>query len=129
MATTHERVISIESGFSLLELLVALTVISILTASALPQYQEYRKRAYDGRARQDVLSMALAQEAHFLDSEEYLACQQDACLALPGVARISKGTEIRAELSGEGDYRIYALSTLGTGREFLFDSALGGFAE
>jgi hypothetical protein len=73
--------------------------------------------------------MALAQEAHFLDNEEYLACQQDACLALPGVARISKGTEIRTELNGEGEYQIYARSIFGTGREFLFDSAVGGFAE
>jgi Tfp pilus assembly protein PilE len=48
-------------------------IIGILAAIAIPQFQRYRERAFDGRAQSDLRNMMTAQEAHFTDNEAYAA--------------------------------------------------------
>ena len=71
-----------QSGFTLLELLVVLVIVGILTAIAIPQYDAYKRRAFDTRARSDLYSAALAEEAFFLDEEKYLSCSGSDCTKL-----------------------------------------------
>lgn len=42
-----------ERGFSMIELLVTLTIIATLTATALPNYTSFKSRAYDAMAQSD----------------------------------------------------------------------------
>lgn len=60
-----------QKGFTLIELLVVVAIIGILAAIAIPQFQQYRERAFDSQAQSDLRNMMTAQEAHFTDNSEY----------------------------------------------------------
>ena len=68
-----------QRGFTLLELLVVVTIISILTAVAIPRFEAYRKRGYEASAIQYMRSWVPAQEAYrqkngvYADADEQLA--------------------------------------------------------
>lgn len=87
-----------EKGFTLIELLVVIAIIGILAAIAIPQFAEYKTRAFDSRAQTDVRNGLTAEEAYFVDNEQYVACSGTACTsgasALPGFV-ISDGVQIQ----------------------------------
>jgi len=119
-----------ESGFTLLELMVAMTIISILTAIALPQYGAYRKRAFDSRVLSDLRSVALAEEAYFFDAEKYIACNGLSCTTiLPGFLALSQGTELTVALVDNEGFRAEATHPQGTGKRYVWDSTRGGMVE
>lgn len=116
------------SGFTLLELLIALSIVSILVMTAIPQYRNFRAKAYDFRAQSDLRTVALGEEAYYLDREEYLACLNSSCNTLPGVARISKGVEIKVVLRNNA-FLAVASHKNGSGQVYSWDSSFGGIAE
>ena len=113
------------AAFSLIELLVVMTIIGILTAIAVPQYNDYKKRAFDLRAQIDLQNVATAEEAYFMDNEKYVPCSQDSCAELPGIKSLSKDVELTIEAS---DTQFTGRSThpKGSGRVFIWDSDAGG---
>ena len=114
-----------QSGFTLLELLIAIAIIGILTATALPEYRRFRQQAYDNRALTDLRTVALGEESYFVENEQYLACSGEDCATLPGVGRISEGSSVRVSVTEEG-FEGEASSKFGTGRVFRWDSLRGG---
>lgn len=116
------------SGFTLLELLVTLTIVSILVATSIPLYRDYRAQAYDFRALNDLRMVALAQEAYFLENESYYSCSSSNCTDLPGISKLSRGVDITIE-GGDESFRGTASHPLGTGKKFVWDSTLGGLQE
>ena len=60
-----------EKGFTLIELLVVVAIIGILAAIAIPQFAEYRERAFDARAQSDLRNLMTSQEAYYVDNEAY----------------------------------------------------------
>ena len=115
-------------GFTLIELLVVLVIIGILSSIAIPQYNEYKKRAFDARARSDLQSVAIAEEAYFLDVERYISCADATCTMLPGIATLSKG--VRLALTGTATgFTGTSTHRQGTGRIFRWNSSAGGLAD
>ena len=114
-----------QRAFTLLELLITMSLISILTAIALPQYSHYRKKVFDMRAQSDLKNAALAEESYFLDNEKYLACENEGCLQMQGLSRISKGVQIKMLLSELG-FQGEASHPKGSGKVFKWDSEKGG---
>ncbi len=114
-----------QQGFTLLELLVVVAIVGILAAIGIPQYSEYKKRAFDSVALADLRNAALAEEAYFLDQEEYLSCRNDSCLSLPGMKRISKGVSL--EIAGDANaFSGVASHERGSGKQYQWNSELGG---
>jgi len=119
-----------EKGFTLIELLVVIAIIGILAAIAIPQFAEYRARGFDARARSDLRNVATAEEAYFVDNEEYVevTCDPNCDETLPGISRVSEGTTVEitsadVNLSFSGT----ASNDRGTdGTEYEWDSTAGG---
>lgn len=120
-----EQKISESRGFTLLELLVVMSLIAILTAFSIPQYNSYKKKAFDLRAENDLRNAALAEEAYFLENESYLSCSEQSCISLPGFAALSEGVSLSMNALDIG-FTGEAFHPRGSGKTFKWDSEKGG---
>lgn len=59
-----KRQLSSHQGFTLVELMIALIIISILMAMAIPVYQEYTRRSDVAKTQQEMLKIAEQLERH-----------------------------------------------------------------
>lgn len=125
--TTTTSTLSVRncSGFTLIELLVVMGIISSLIAVALPRYASYRASAFDSRAEIDLRSVAMAEEAYFLENDAYLPCSGESCALLPGIKKLSAGVELTVAVRPTG-FTGTASHAKGTGKTFTWDSDLGG---
>jgi prepilin-type N-terminal cleavage/methylation domain-containing protein len=112
-------------GFTLIELLVVMGIISSLIAVALPRYASYRASAFDSRAEIDLRSVAMAEEAYFLENDAYLPCSGESCTLLPGIKKLSAGVELTVAVRPTG-FTGTASHAKGSGKTFTWDSDLGG---
>jgi type IV pilus assembly protein PilE len=64
---------SAENGFTLIELMVTVAIVGILSAIALPSYQQYLMRAARTQAQTEMLNLASLQEKIYLNSNAYTA--------------------------------------------------------
>ena len=60
-----------QQGFTLIEIMIAVTVIGILAAIAIPQYTEYANRARATDATSTLADMRIRMEQHFQDTRSY----------------------------------------------------------
>lgn len=77
-----------ETGFTLLELLVVIGIISILASIAIMHYQTYRVQAFDTAAKSDLKNAMAALENYFVKNDSYPANPSD--LLVNGL-NLSKG--------------------------------------
>jgi prepilin-type N-terminal cleavage/methylation domain-containing protein len=119
---------SSQQGFSMIELLVVMGIMSALIAIALPRYGSYRSSAFDSRAEIDLRSVAMAEEAYFLENDKYLTCSGASCSQLPGIKKLSPGV-VLAVTTSETGFRGTASHPKGSGRVFTWDSDQGGLLD
>jgi type IV pilus assembly protein PilE len=77
METLHRKGIR---GFTVIELMVALTIVGILLALAYPSYVDYTRKAKRGEAQQLLMNWAINQEIYRSNNSEYAP---DTSLVLP----------------------------------------------
>lgn len=106
-----------ERGFSLLELLVAIAIIGILAAVAIPRFADFRAAAYDARAQQDLRNLAAAQELHRSEHESYAGALEE----VPSF-RPSPGVDVVIVAADKLAFRATASHPAGT-HEYRWDSA------
>ncbi len=66
-----------ERGFSLLELIVVLTLVGLLVGIALPMYKDATQRAREAALKQDLQRMREAIEEYYTDRAEYPQALED----------------------------------------------------
>ena len=58
-------------GFTLIELMIVVTIMAIIAAVAIPSYQQYNKRANRSQAAQIMLTIQNREEQYILDARQY----------------------------------------------------------
>jgi prepilin-type N-terminal cleavage/methylation domain-containing protein len=109
-------------GFSLVELLVALAIVGLLAAIAIPQLMSHRARAVDSEMKSDLKNAVLAMESYFAQNKIYPA-------SLAGIAAVgftqTAGVALSIDLTSASSFRITAAKPSGTQPSFTFDSTTG----
>lgn len=118
-------------GFSLIELMIALAVIGVLAAVAVPSYQGYMRSAYRAEARIALQEAAQWMERHFSMTQTYATTSQggtidNAALAAAGLAVTPRAGTVRYNISFSAGptATTYTLQAVPTGRQTA-DSACG----
>lgn len=118
-----------QKGFTLIELLVVIAIIGILAAIAIPQFKSYRERGFDAGARSDLRNAAVAEEAYFVDSDNYKTCADTTCQesnsGLPGLKQLSAGVTLSMTGSATS-FTGTSTNTKGSGQSYNWDSENGG---
>ena len=113
-----------ESGFSLLELMVVVTIIAILAAIALPQFAAYRKQGYQAAVRSDLKNAATAQEAYYAAHDRYQGETPLTATNLPGFARTDP-VNVSVVVPSPSQFRLTATHVNCGATTWSYDSLIG----
>ena len=69
-----------QNGFTLIELLIAVVIIGILAAIAIPKFSATKERAYMAAMKSDLRNLVTAEEEYFYDNTTYTCDKSAAAL-------------------------------------------------
>jgi prepilin-type N-terminal cleavage/methylation domain-containing protein len=70
---SSERGLKVRGGFTLIELLIAVAIIAILAAIALPRYRQYKINARNAVAETDIRNLISREELYMINKGKYAA--------------------------------------------------------
>jgi prepilin-type N-terminal cleavage/methylation domain-containing protein len=109
-------------GFSLIELLVAVAIVSVLVAIAIPQFALYRSRSADTQMKSDLKNAATAMESYFAEYRVYPSTvTQIAAVGFRQTAEVTLAINVTSPTA----YTLTASHPSGTQASFTYDSSTG----
>jgi type IV pilus assembly protein PilA len=110
------------AGFTLLELIIVVTMIGVLAAIAIQQFSMYRARAIDVSMRSDLKNAALAMESYY---GEFLSYPSMEVSILQVGYRKTSGVTLTINVTSPSTFTLNASRPNGSQPNFIFDSSTG----
>jgi len=131
MRTRIRTMLSDDSGFSLVEILVVVIIIGMLAAIAIPVFLNQRKKAAASSMQADLRSVALEMETYFINTRVYPTVASASGTVTVGttLVKLSKGNTIGSTMTGAvtGTFCLRATNTtVAAGVWYVYDSDKGG---
>jgi type IV pilus assembly protein PilE len=114
-------------GFSLIELMIALVIVAILAAIAIPSYRNYVLRVNRNDATAALLKIAAAQEKFYLQNNTYTNNLDDPPPAGLGIPTTENGYYTLAVTVGDPTRDFLATATVDAGGPQAADGACATF--
>jgi len=109
-------------GFSLLEVLLVITVIGLLAAIAIPQFMSYRSEAIDAQMKSDLRNAAVAIEAYYAKKNVL----PDSMAETAGYGfQQTTGVTFSLLVTSPSAYQLTASKSGGSRPSFTYDSVTG----
>jgi prepilin-type N-terminal cleavage/methylation domain-containing protein len=89
-------------GFTLIELMIVVAIIGILAAIAIPQFAQYRVRAFNSSAQSFLKNLGTAEEAFFADGRNRYVASTASLVSLAGLKTQSGLTSVSFNINATG---------------------------
>ena len=99
-----------QKGFSLIELMLAVAIIGILSAIAIPNYQDYITRSKRAEGMALLQEMAARQERFYAQNNRYVTTAQDLDLLVSDQASVANINTASAKVRSENGYYLVSVS-------------------
>ncbi len=86
------------TGFSLVELMVAVGIVGVMSSVAVPKYQKYKVNATRAEAQSSLSSMYTLQQLYYTEKDQYGK-------VTPDTSDLSKFTDNDIQFPGNADYK------------------------
>ena len=110
------------SGFSLIELLIVVAIVSLLVAIAIPQFAAYRVHSIDAQIKSDLKNAAVAMESYYAEYKSYPTLVAD--IVAVGF-RQTEGVALEITLVSPSSFTLTASKPNGSQPSFTYSSVSG----
>jgi type IV pilus assembly protein PilA len=116
------RAVTTAHGFSLVEILIVIAVISVLAAIAIAQFTGYRTHAFDAQMKTDLKNAAVAMESYYAEYKVYPATV--AAISTAGF-RQTTGVGLVITVTSPSTFTLTASTPNGSQPSFTYTSSTG----